>query len=52
MESLVPFTGALTCHFEHAFSVECPTLLLGRDLLGSLKVILQLGGPEQSSPLS
>ena len=48
------FTGPLTCQFEqwlisHAFLVvpECPTLPLKRDLLSSLRAILQLGGPEQ-----
>ena len=47
------FTGPLTCQFEqflisHAFLVvtECPTPLMGRDLLSSLTV-LWLGGPEQ-----
>ena len=48
------FTGPLTCQFEQrlisrAFLVvpECPTPLLGRDLLNSLRAMLQLGGPEQ-----
>ena len=54
MESLTHyFTGPLTYQFEqglisHAFLVvpECPTPILGRDLLGSLWTMLQLGGPE------
>ena len=48
------FTGPLTCQFEQcliscAFLVgpECPIPLLGRDLLGSLGAILQLGGLKQ-----
>ena len=53
------FTGPLTCQFEQrlisrAFLVvpECPTPLLGRDLLNSLRAMLQLGGPEQPIFLS
>ena len=47
-------TGPLTCQLEYClisriFLVvpECPTPLLGRDILGSLQSILWLGGPKK-----
>lgn len=47
-------TGPLTCQLEQClisriFLVvpECPTPLLGRDILGSLQAVLWLGGPKQ-----